>query len=90
LKLINHGVSETLKAEVLKASQCFFDLPSEDKKEYIGEKLSDPIRYGTSFNVKVDTTFYWRDFLKCHVHPHFQAPSNPLGFRYSILSLIIF
>ncbi|WJX28445.1 hypothetical protein P8452_17163 [Trifolium repens] len=78
--LINHGVSETLRAEVLRASQCFFDLPSEDKKEYMGEKQLDPIRCGTSFNVKVDKTFYWRDFLKCYVHPYFHAPSNPLGF----------
>lgn len=78
--LINHGVSETLRDEVLRTSQCFFDLPSEEKKEYISEKLFDPIRCGTSFNLKVDKTLYWRDYLKCYVHPQFDAPSKPPGF----------
>jgi len=89
MKLINHGVSETLRDEVLRASQCFFDLPSEEKKDYISDKLFDPIRYGTSFNVKVDTTLYWRDYLKCYVHPHFDAPSKPPGFRYTILLALL-
>ncbi|XP_004490402.1 2-oxoglutarate-dependent dioxygenase 19-like [Cicer arietinum] len=78
--LINHGVSEKLREEVLRASQCFFDLRGEEKKDYVGENVFDPIRCGTSFNVKVDKTLYWRDCLKCYVHPHFHAPSKPLGF----------
>ncbi|KAL5078504.1 hypothetical protein RYX36_006925 [Vicia faba] len=78
--LINHGVSEILKDEVIKGSQCFFDLSNEDKKEYIGEKLSDPIRCGTSFNLKVDKTLFWRDYLKCYVHPQFHVPNKPIAF----------
>ncbi|KAJ1396087.1 Oxoglutarate/iron-dependent dioxygenase [Sesbania bispinosa] len=78
--LINHGVSETLRDEVLKASQSFFDLTEEEKREFAGGKLFDPIRCGTSFNAMVDKTLFWRDYLKCHVHPHFHAPSKPLGF----------
>ncbi|XP_020203696.1 flavanone 3-dioxygenase 2 isoform X2 [Cajanus cajan] len=77
--LINHGVSETLRDEVLRASQKFFDLTEEEKKEYAGGKLFDPIKYGTSFNVMVDKTHFWRDYLKCYVHPHFNAPSKPPG-----------
>ena len=82
-------MSETLRDEVLRASQSFFDLPSEVKKEYISEKLFDPIRCGTSFNMKVDKTLYWRDYLKCYVHPHFDAPSKPPGFRYTILLALL-
>ncbi|XP_027333910.1 protein DMR6-LIKE OXYGENASE 1-like [Abrus precatorius] len=78
--LINHGVSETLRDELLRTSQSFFDLTEEEKRQYAGEKLFDPIRCGTSFNVMVDKTLFWRDYLKCHVHPHFNAPSKPHGF----------
>ncbi|TKY56295.1 2-oxoglutarate/Fe(II)-dependent dioxygenase [Spatholobus suberectus] len=78
--LINHGVSETLRDKVLRASQSFFDLTEKEKRECAGGKLFDPIRYGTSFNVMVDKKLFWRDYLKCHVHPHFNAPSKPPGF----------
>lgn len=84
LKLTNHGVSETLRDDVLRGCQSFFDLSNEDKKEYIGEKLFDPIRCGTSFNLKVDKTLYWRDYLKCYVHPHFHVPNKPIDFRYNL------
>ncbi|KAK7301150.1 hypothetical protein RJT34_12011 [Clitoria ternatea] len=79
--LINHGMSETLRDELLRGSQGFFDMSVEDKREFAGEKLFDPIKCGTSFNVMVDKTLFWRDYLKCHVHPHFNAPSKPPGFR---------
>lgn len=83
--LINHGVPETLRDELLRASQSFFDLTEEEKREYAGRnKLFDPIRCGTSFNVTVDKTLFWRDYLKCHVHPQFNAPSKPPRFSETI------
>lgn len=88
MQLINHGVSEKLRGEVLRSTKSFFDLTEEEKREFSGENLFDPIRCGTSFNVMVDKTLFWRDYLKCHVHPHFHAPSKPLGFRYVINTLI--
>ncbi|KAK7321241.1 hypothetical protein VNO77_31685 [Canavalia gladiata] len=78
--LINHGVSETLRDELLRAIQRFFDLSEEEKKEYEGDKVFDLIRCGTSYNITVEKTLFWRDYLKCHVHPHFHAPSKPPGF----------
>lgn len=50
--------------------------------EFGGKQLWDPIRYGTSFNLKVDEEFFWRDYLKVWVHPNFNAPHKPPGFRY--------
>ncbi|KAK7275808.1 hypothetical protein RIF29_16932 [Crotalaria pallida] len=78
--LINHGMPETLRDELLRGSQSFFDLTEEEKGEYGGGNLFDPVRCGTSFNVRVDKTLFWRDYLKCHVHPQFHAPSKPSGF----------
>lgn len=67
---------------MIKACQSFFDLPTEEKRDYAGKKFVDPIRWGTSFNTKVDKTYFWRDNLKVHVHPQFNAPQKPVGFRY--------
>ncbi|KAI4337652.1 hypothetical protein L6164_016038 [Bauhinia variegata] len=78
--LINHGVSETLWDKLMSASHHFFDLTEEEKTEYAGRQLFDPIRYGTSFNLNVDKTLFWRDYLKIHVHPQFHAPTKPPGF----------
>ncbi|XP_052107566.1 2-oxoglutarate-dependent dioxygenase 19-like, partial [Arachis duranensis] len=80
LQLINHGVSQTLREELLRASQSFYDLPEQDRKQYEGGNILDPIKCGTSFNVNVEKNLLWRDYLKCHVHPHFHAPLKPTGF----------
>lgn len=79
--VINHGVAKEVMEEMGKACEGFFDLTEEEKREYAGKQLFDPIRAGTSFNVVVDgNAFLWRDFLKIHVHPVFHAPSNPPHF----------
>ncbi|KAI9200242.1 hypothetical protein LWI28_004819 [Acer negundo] len=78
--VINHGVAKTVRDEMLRASKSFFDQTEEHMQEYAGKKLFDPVRWGTSFNRAVDNTFFWRDYLKVHVHPHFNAPQNPPGF----------
>ncbi|XWS21452.1 hypothetical protein CRYUN_Cryun30bG0055900 [Craigia yunnanensis] len=78
--VINHGVPETLRDEMMRKTESFFDLTREEKRQYTGKKLFDPIRCGTSFNPKVDKALLWRDYLKVHVHPHFNAPNKPSGF----------
>ena len=83
-KIINHGVPETLRDEMLKGCQSFFNQTEEEKKEFSGKQLFDPISYGTSFNTNTDSSFFWRDYLKVWVHPNFRAPHKPAGFRYLI------
>ncbi|KAE8666783.1 putative ENTH/ANTH/VHS superfamily protein [Hibiscus syriacus] len=78
--VINHGVPEMLRDEMMRGTESFFDLRGEEKRQYAGKKLFDPIRCGTSFNPNVDKTLLWRDYLKIHVHPHFNAPNKPSGF----------
>lgn len=76
----NHGVPKTLMEEMIEASQSFFDLTEEQKREYSGQQVLDPIKYGTSFNVSVDKVLFWRDLLKIHVHPRFNSPTKPSHF----------
>ncbi|KAF3447279.1 hypothetical protein FNV43_RR12460 [Rhamnella rubrinervis] len=78
--VINHGVPQKVMDDMIRGSQGFFDLIDEEKHEYAGRALFEPIRWGTSFNATADKAFFWRDFLKVHVHPHFNAPKSPTGF----------
>ncbi|XVF39587.1 hypothetical protein PTKIN_Ptkin01aG0045800 [Pterospermum kingtungense] len=78
--VINHGVTETVREEMMRETEGFFGLTWEEKRQYTGRKLFDPIRCGTSFNTKVDEGLLWRDSLKIHVHPYFNSPNKPSGF----------
>ncbi|CAL5417850.1 unnamed protein product [Camellia sinensis] len=79
--VINHGVQEKLMDDMVKASKSFFDMSEEEKGEYNGKQLFDPIRSGTSFNVLDDKSLFWRDYLKVHVHPHVNSPNKPACYR---------
>ncbi|KAK9989001.1 hypothetical protein SO802_029240 [Lithocarpus litseifolius] len=79
-KVINHGVPESLMEAVIEGIRGFFDLTDEEKKEFEGKNLMDPIRCGTSFNASMEKVFYWRDYLKAFVHPEFHFPNKPAGF----------
>ncbi|KAJ6289950.1 hypothetical protein OIU78_025801 [Salix suchowensis] len=77
--VINHGVPQKLVSSILDGCRGFFDLAEEEKQEFKGNHVLDPIRSGTSFNVSVEKAFYWRDFLKVFVHPVFYSPTKPAG-----------
>jgi len=79
--VINHGVPENLLSSIVDGCKGFFDLPEEEKQEFKGNHVLDPIRSGTSCNVSVEKAFYWRDFLKFFVHPVFYSPTKPAGLR---------
>ncbi|KAJ9146485.1 hypothetical protein P3X46_028744 [Hevea brasiliensis] len=78
--VINHGVPKKLRDEIINSTETFFNLTEEEKQEYRGNELLDPIKCGTSFNVRVDKPLMWRDYLKILVHPHFVSPHKPVGF----------
>eukprot|EP00268_Persea_americana_P009448 TRINITY_DN13791_c0_g3_i4.p1 TRINITY_DN13791_c0_g3~~TRINITY_DN13791_c0_g3_i4.p1 ORF type:complete len:324 (-),score=45.43 TRINITY_DN13791_c0_g3_i4:401-1372(-) len=79
--VVNHGVEERLREQMLEVCRDFFDLSEVEKGKYVGRNVLDPIRCGTSFNPSVETVFYWRDFLKVLVHPAFYSPEKPADFR---------
>ncbi|CAI9104094.1 OLC1v1002706C1 [Oldenlandia corymbosa var. corymbosa] len=78
--VVNHGIPERLIKAVIEVVDEFFNLPEEEKMEYETKHVLDPIRYGTSFNASKEQTFFWRDYLKVLVHPHFHSPNNPKHF----------
>ncbi|XP_002522603.2 2-oxoglutarate-dependent dioxygenase 19 [Ricinus communis] len=78
--VINHGVPESLMRSMIDMCGGFFDLSEEDKEEYRGKHVLDPIRCGTSFNASAEKIFFWKDFLKILSHPVFHSPSKPSGF----------
>ncbi|KAK8940934.1 Protein SRG1 [Platanthera zijinensis] len=51
--VVNHGVTEEMRAAMMDAFVGFFDLAAEEKDEYLGRRVMDPIRMGTSFNSTV-------------------------------------
>ncbi|KAK6945781.1 Non-hem dioxygenase N-terminal domain, partial [Dillenia turbinata] len=77
----NHGIPEGMIKGMIEGLEDFFNLREEEKKEFRGKHVLDPIRCGTSFNASVEKVFFWRDFLKVFVHPEFHVPNKPLGLR---------
>ncbi|KAH0641527.1 hypothetical protein KY289_032501 [Solanum tuberosum] len=75
--VVNHGIQDSLMKKVIDGTQGFFNLREEEKKEFEGKHVLDPIRYGTSFNTSKEKAFFWRDYLKVFVHPKFHSPSKP-------------
>ncbi|KAK3006311.1 hypothetical protein RJ639_016865 [Escallonia herrerae] len=63
--VVNHGMPESLVEKVVNASQEFFNMTEEEKKEFEGKHALDPIRCGTSFhNANKGKVLLWRDYLK--------------------------
>jgi len=79
--VVNHGVPEGLRGSMVAASEEFFNLTEEEKTKYTRKKVLDPIQCGSSFNAALEEVRYWRDFLKVIVHPEFNSPDKPPGFR---------
>ncbi|KAK9097375.1 hypothetical protein Sjap_022872 [Stephania japonica] len=76
----NHGIPQKVIEGILEACSSFFNLSEEEKKEFEGTHVMDPIRCGSSFNSSVENVLCWRDFLKVSVHPEFHFPYKPASF----------
>ncbi|OMO85193.1 hypothetical protein CCACVL1_10371 [Corchorus capsularis] len=84
--LINHGVPESLFKAIMNGSAEFFDLPEEEKMQFKGKGILDPINYGS---LRVGNVSFWRDFLKVFLHPQFHSINKPPGFRYGNKSCLL-
>jgi len=80
-QVVNHGIPESLISSMLDAAYQFFSLSSEEKMKYETKDVLNPVRYGTSFNAKVDQIFNWRDYLKHYSYPELHTPDNPPIYR---------
>lgn len=81
MQVVNHGIPERLREAMLASLKEFFDQTEEEKGEYTGKHVMDPIRYGTG--TTAEDVWYWRDYLKVFAHPVFYSPAKPPGFRYT-------
>lgn len=44
--------------------------------------VMDRIMFGSSINISSTPVRFWRDYSKLFVHPDFNSPLKPAGFRY--------
>ncbi|KAJ7955570.1 protein DMR6-LIKE OXYGENASE 2-like [Quillaja saponaria] len=79
----NHGIPESLMDDVINMSHKFHDMSVEEKAEFADKGVSNPIRFGTSFNAKMEDIHSWRDYLKVIIkYPaDFTFPLKPAGFK---------
>jgi isopenicillin N synthase-like dioxygenase len=81
----NHGVPEKMMNNALLMAKEFFKLPENGRMKYYSDDHRRSIRLSTTFNVKTEKVYIWRDFLRFHSNPledyvH-EWPPNPPSFR---------
>ncbi|KAK6942714.1 Non-hem dioxygenase N-terminal domain [Dillenia turbinata] len=84
-QLVNHGIPRDVLNSMRDVTRRFFELPYEERSQYMSADMGNLVRYGTSFNQNKDGVFTWRDFLKLTCNPLSDAiphfPTFPLDFR---------
>ncbi|KAI4338196.1 hypothetical protein L6164_016540 [Bauhinia variegata] len=79
--LINHGIDESLMENMIKMANQFHNMAPEEKAEFSDNDVTSSIRCGTSYNAKVESVHFWRDYLKVIMNPDFTFPDKPAGFK---------
>ncbi|KAI3841904.1 hypothetical protein MKX03_018652 [Papaver bracteatum] len=80
--VVNHGVPQSLKKDLIDMCMNFFDLSPEEKLPYRGKYELDPrivLDHETNFDTTVDNVSFWRDQFRVFVHPIFHPPHKPEG-----------
>lgn len=93
MQLTNHGIPSEVINNMIETGKRFFELPFEERSKYMSADMYAPVRYGTSFNQRMDRVFCWRDFLKLSCQPQLSGdddvhafwPSSPAKFRESAI-----
>ena len=88
-RLINHGVPESLMEAMIEGIRGFFNLTDEEKREFEGKNLLDPISYGTSANTSMEKVFLTGGIISRWLYIlSFTSPTNlqDSGTRFSIVS----
>ncbi|OWM67917.1 hypothetical protein CDL15_Pgr010855 [Punica granatum] len=80
IPVIGHGIDKDLMNDILDCCREFFDLEEEEKSEYKGKHMLDPISYGASTDDPATAVLFRRNYLKVMVHPEFHSPSKPARF----------
>lgn len=84
LQVKNHGIPEKLYEDMFEKCEEFNSMSDDEKQEFkMAKGVMDRIRFGSSNNLSSTHVCFWRDYLKLFVHPDFNSPHKPAGFRYS-------
>ena len=79
----NHGIPEELYEAMFQKCEEFNLMSEDEKQEFKMKKdVMDRIKFGSSNNLSSTRVRFWRDYLKLFLHPDFNSPHKPQGFRY--------
>lgn len=68
-QIVNHGVHETVIQRMLEVAREFFTMPAEYRADLHSEDPSRVVRLSSSFNIREEIVFNWRNYLRLHCYP---------------------
>lgn len=68
-QIVNHGVHETVIQRMLEVAREFFAMPAEYRADLRSEDPSRVVRLSSSFNIREENVFNWRNYLRLHCYP---------------------
>ena len=84
-QIFNHGIADAVINNMLEVAEEFFRMSVEDRMDYYSDDPSRKTRLSTSFNIRKEQVFNWRDYLTYHCYPlekHVHTwPSKPTHYR---------
>jgi len=84
-QIVNHGVPETVMKNMMGIAKEFFEMPVEDRACLYSEDPTQRVRLSTSFNVRKENFYNWRDYLIHPCHPLEEVmgswPEKPAAYR---------
>jgi len=84
-QIVNHGVPETVMKSMMVIAKEFFEMPVEDRACLYSEDPTQQVRFSTSFNVRKEKFYNWRDYLIHPCHPLEEVmgswPEKPAAYR---------
>jgi len=84
-QIVNHGVPERVMKSMMGIAKEFFEMPVEDRACLYSEDTNQQVRLSTSFNIRKEKFYNWRDYLIHPCHPLEEVigswPEKPAAYR---------
>lgn len=62
-QIVNHGVPSKVLTDLEAAVHRFFNLPTEEKRNYLKDSPAESVRLATSFSPRAEQVLEWKDYL---------------------------